>query len=487
MRRGLAAVAAVVMVLAVAGSAQADEPSSQTLPSIVFPVVGPVSYHDTWGAARSDGRSHIGQDLMADKMQPLVAVVDGVVSRLTVPEPSYGYMLTITDDAGWQYHYIHLNNDTPGTDDGVAALEDVFGPGIVEGAGVVAGQLVAYVGDSGNAENVAPQLHFEMEDPNGQPVNPMPALDAAPRLETPVGETAPNLFPRLAGPDRVATAVEISRHGWEDGTADRVVLADGDRWDEALPAAPLAARYDAPLLLTRGEDVPTAVVEEIERLGTTEVVAVGSVATSGLGEGVTIRRVGTSGDAMTTAAAVASEIGGDNGLVVVSAKSFADAITGSSLAVAPVRPILYSRRDTVPQITVDSWRSLGEPVVTIVGGSGVVGDNIAAFLDADRVAGTDRYATSVAAADAAVDAGRSPDEVLLATGTGFADALAVAPLAREHDGIALLVDGAGTGNDGASLDWLAEAGDNVEVEIIGGAAAVSARAERSVGVAVQRA
>ncbi|MGH3452572.1 MAG: M23 family metallopeptidase, partial [Haloechinothrix sp.] len=172
-------------------------------PSIVFPVIGAVSYHDTFGAPRGSGRTHAGQDMMAEKMQPLVAAADETISWITIPEASYGYMLTITDDAGWSYHYVHINNDTPGTDDGAADLEDVFAPGVERGAHVVAGQLVAYVGDSGNAEHVAPQLHFEIEDPSGQPVNPMAALDAATRLDAPVGseKVADGVLPRIAGPD----------------------------------------------------------------------------------------------------------------------------------------------------------------------------------------------------------------------------------------------------------------------------------------------
>jgi peptidoglycan hydrolase-like protein with peptidoglycan-binding domain len=147
---------------------------------LTFPVDGPHYFSDTFWAGRSHGY-HQGQDVMAKKMVPIVAVADGVVrlvnwtSRQSM-NPSRCCALVLRHDDGWESWYIHLNNDTPGTDDGK-------GWGIVEGitpgTRVTAGQHIAWVGDSGNAENVAPQLHYELRDPSGTIVNPYRALVAA--------------------------------------------------------------------------------------------------------------------------------------------------------------------------------------------------------------------------------------------------------------------------------------------------------------------
>ena len=153
--------------------------AADTVRAITFPVDGAVTYTDDFGEPRGGGRTHEGIDLMGEHMTPLVAAVDGYISYITIPEASWGYGLVIKDSEGWEYWYLHINNDTPGTDDGRGGLEHAFAPGISRGARVAAGQLVAWMGYSGNAENVGHHLHFEIRQPDDTPVNPYPSLRAA--------------------------------------------------------------------------------------------------------------------------------------------------------------------------------------------------------------------------------------------------------------------------------------------------------------------
>ncbi|CAN5442171.1 hypothetical protein BH10ACT3_BH10ACT3_00750 [soil metagenome] len=147
---------------------------------ITFPVSGGARYADSFGAPRSGGRSHEGQDLPGAKGTPLVAAVSGVVIRVRHDVSGLsGNSLTIKGDDGWTYVYIHLNNDTPGTDDGVNAFEYAFAPGLAVNTRVAAGQFVGYMGDSGNAEDAGSHLHFEIHKPDGTVVNAHPSLQAA--------------------------------------------------------------------------------------------------------------------------------------------------------------------------------------------------------------------------------------------------------------------------------------------------------------------
>lgn len=146
--------------------------------SIFFPTETTVTFSDDFGDARS-GHLHEANDLMGKKMMPLYSAIDGRVRNVVDPEASYGYAITLQDADGYTYHYLHVNNDTPGTDDDKGGIEYAYASGIVRGAYVTRGQLIGWMGDSGNAENVGPHLHFEIRLPDGTAIDPYPSLIAA--------------------------------------------------------------------------------------------------------------------------------------------------------------------------------------------------------------------------------------------------------------------------------------------------------------------
>ena len=154
--------------------------------TITFPVVGSTSYSNDFQNTRSGGRFHEGTDIFGKKMQPLVAAVDGVIRSVNYPEPTWGYSVTIEDSEGYQYIYIHMNNDNPGTDDGKGGGMNAYAPDMAPGNKVVKGQFIGYLGDSGNAEGTVPQLHFEIRAPGGDPLNPYFSLQQAQKITAPV-------------------------------------------------------------------------------------------------------------------------------------------------------------------------------------------------------------------------------------------------------------------------------------------------------------
>lgn len=153
---------------------------------ITFPVIGDVSYTDDFNLDSSRGRIHHGNDILGEKMMPLVAAVSGTVSYVTWPEADYGYYVSIHGDDGYVYNYVHINNDTPGTDDDAGGGRFAYAPYVFSGARVKAGQLIGYMGDSGNAENVHPHLHFEIRDTDDNAFSPYDSLQHAPHITTPV-------------------------------------------------------------------------------------------------------------------------------------------------------------------------------------------------------------------------------------------------------------------------------------------------------------
>lgn len=164
------------------------------LNTMVFPVISdrdPLS--DSFDDCRGSGcsRLHGAIDIMRPKMTPVVAVADGVVSWMgTVEEGNCCYVF-IDHPGDYKTGYIHLNNDTPGTDDG---LGNGIAEGIVEGAVVRKGQLIGWVGDSGNAEYSGSHLHFEIRYyGNGyeERINPYPYMFTAPILSEPGGAPLP--------------------------------------------------------------------------------------------------------------------------------------------------------------------------------------------------------------------------------------------------------------------------------------------------------
>jgi murein DD-endopeptidase MepM/ murein hydrolase activator NlpD len=139
--------------------------------------IGATEFRDTFGDGRSGGRAHNGTDLLAPRMTEIYALADGIVSYVGTNNLS-GRNIKLDHGEGWESYYVHLNNDNVGTDDGAATWSLALAPGIEEGVEVVAGQLIGWVGDSGNAEGTTPHTHFELRK-DGNPINAYEILVAA--------------------------------------------------------------------------------------------------------------------------------------------------------------------------------------------------------------------------------------------------------------------------------------------------------------------
>ena len=156
-----------------AASASSQQSTPKTSPSSAakvavqlasFPVPASCKYWDTWGAPRSGGRQHQGVDIAASNGTYVYAVQDG---RITKRQNDYkgsrpGNAIWLTAADGTYYFYGHLSS---------------FAKGVGVGSPVRAGDVIGYVGSTGNA--TIPHLHFEVHPGGGGPVNPYPILKAA--------------------------------------------------------------------------------------------------------------------------------------------------------------------------------------------------------------------------------------------------------------------------------------------------------------------
>ncbi|WP_343527124.1 M23 family metallopeptidase [Sphingomonas sp.] len=139
--------------------------------ALVMPVAGyPVArLHHDWGDPREGGaRRHQGIDLMAPAGTPVVAALAGTVEKLFDSDRGGHTLYIRSPDRRWMLYYAHLRG---------------YAPGLAEGQGVRQGQVVGYVGDSGNAGEGNMHLHFAVNWMRagdgwwqGEPIDPYPLL-----------------------------------------------------------------------------------------------------------------------------------------------------------------------------------------------------------------------------------------------------------------------------------------------------------------------
>jgi hypothetical protein len=156
--------------------------SKQPPTTIVFPVLGPTTYTDDFGEARAGG-PHQGIDMLAPKRALALAAEPGKVKFWT-HSATAGCMLYLYGASGTTYYYIHLNNDLTKRNDnrGKCVAGTAYAKGLKNGATVSAGQVVGYVGDSGDANGIHPHLHFELHPNGGKAVDPYQWLQTGQHL-----------------------------------------------------------------------------------------------------------------------------------------------------------------------------------------------------------------------------------------------------------------------------------------------------------------
>lgn len=260
-------------------------------------------------------------------------------------------------------------------------------------------------------------------------------------------EPTQNVGHRIAGKDRIQTAIGVSREAWYYG-ARTVILSRADDFPDALTGAPLAEAYAAPILLTNNQTLSPETAEEIERLHPNQIFLLGS--TGAISESIQVQleksykvtRLGGQ-DRYETAAEVARYLKENNLLkstkaVIAYGQNFPDALSVSSLAAHQGIPILLSETHQLPEVTQKALIDLGVKETIIVGGTGVVDSKVEESLPSPvRYAGSDRYTTAM---EIAQNMNADSHLIFIATGKDFPDALAASAFASWTNSPIVLVD-----------------------------------------------
>ncbi|MBC2721492.1 cell wall-binding repeat-containing protein [Desulfosporosinus sp.] len=323
--------------------------------------------------------------------------------------------------------------------------------------------------------------------------NPTPTPTPAPTptpTPTPTPDPDPINIERLYGTRAEDTAIKISQEGWEDNSSPVVLLARVDRFQDALAAAPLAKKLNAPLLLTSPYQLDKAVLQELKRLGASEKIYVIG------GEGAITKPVTNALDkedfsyerifgdsAADTAAAIARKIGPSTQVILASSKSFPDALSASAPAAALGIPILLTEQGKLPTATKQILKDFEVTKTIIVGGKFAIsttfdaeGGPLASYGPL-RLAGETKYDTML---QIVKHFNQDPQSLVIATGENFPDGLSGGAFAALNGSPMILIPKGDLNLDTRNyLKGLS--GTTTNAYILGGTGVITSTSEKIIG------
>lgn len=298
---------------------------------------------------------------------------------------------------------------------------------------------------------------------------------------------------RLAGADRYATAVEVSKDTFADGAGVPVVLATGQDFPDALSASGLAGVLRGPVLLTANTSVPSSVMAELARLKCNKVYVIGGESVVSIGvfqqlvsSGYNPERV-YGANRYETAVAVAQKMKQLDStscqqVFIARGDAYPDALALAPVAYARRGPVLLATSSGLPTATRNAIESIDPVAALVAGGTNVLPATVEAYLSdvgvaAHREAGANRYDTTARITRYAKAQGWSDFAFVgIATGTGFADALSGGAACGYHGGALLLTRPEVLSSEAGSV--LDDAGSEIaRVVILGSEKAVSPTVE----------
>ncbi|KPU43393.1 N-acetylmuramoyl-L-alanine amidase LytC precursor [Oxobacter pfennigii] len=251
---------------------------------------------------------------------------------------------------------------------------------------------------------------------------------------------------RLAGEDRYSTAIEVSKYGWKADSTEYAIIATGEDYADALCAAPLAHKLNAPILLNAKNSLDSRVSYELKRLGVKKVYIIGdreaiweNVKDAVTALGISCTRISGS-NKYETQLEIAKTLGDSSEIVIASESSFADVLSIAPIAAKKGMPVILTSGDVLPKSVVEYIRNTGVKNTYIIGGPDKISSEVAFQVpNPKRIFGQDRYETNV-------EILKEFSNILnfsvtyIATGNNFPDALAGSAIAPVSSSPIILVD-----------------------------------------------
>ena len=247
---------------------------------------------------------------------------------------------------------------------------------------------------------------------------------------------------RIAGQTMYGTSAEVARSGWTNSYY--AIIASGENFPDALCGAPLAKKYNAPILLTAKNSLDEQSKNQLSRLNVKYVYIIGGpgVISSNVEQeiirmGIQVSRI-AGNDRYETSLRVANAMGHFTQAVIATGENFPDALSIAPIAAMKGMPILLTPKNALPN-GLKEYLKENVNSTYVVGGTGVVSNNVYNQLPSPtRLSGTTRYETNISIIKEFTD-DLDFKTCYLATGENFPDALAGSVLASLTNSPVILV------------------------------------------------
>lgn len=251
---------------------------------------------------------------------------------------------------------------------------------------------------------------------------------------------------RISGTDRYATSIAISKEGWTQ--CDYAILTSGENYPDALSAAPLAKKYNCPIILTSKYSLSDDIISELKRLNVKEVFILGgtgvidnNIDTQLKSSNIKASRI-SGDDRYETSAKIAESLGTHDEVFIASGEDFADALSAAPIAAIKSVPILLNPKERLNSTVSNFVKNKNIYKAYVVGDTTSLSENVlnsVSNFNAERIDGTDKYDRNINVISKFKDT-INFDTIFIASGNDFPDSLSGAALAAKTNSPVILIN-----------------------------------------------